>query len=250
MKPSRLANLLLPAVVVALALWLATEHQRLRARTAEHQRLEQQVRQMANLAVRNEQLSNQLAAGNSSEPLPHDEFMELLRLRGQVGVLKQKQTDLDKARKENQQSHAVLTRYLQTLTETNPVATEDYWPRGSWTNAGYASPDAALQTTFWAGYNGDLTNMYASITEEMRTNLDNEYKGQSNAEISVRLADETYNLASAQILDRQVRDDNTVVLTVELEEREHFETVGMVMKNINGQWKLAGPQDSETDSQK
>ncbi len=250
MKPRLLASILFPAAVVALALWLAAEHRALQARTAEHQLLQQELRQMSELAARNEQLSIQVAAGKSPEPLPHDQFMELLRLRGEVGVLKQKQTDLDKARKENQQAHAVLTHYLQTLTETNPVATADYWPRGSWTNAGYMSPEAALQTTFWAGYNGDLTNMYASITDEMRTNLDDQYKGKSNAEISVRLADETYNLASTQILDRQVRDDNTVVLTVELEEREHFETVGMVMKNVNGQWKLAGPQDTAPDSQK
>jgi hypothetical protein len=250
MKPRHFANIIFSSAVVALALWLAAEHQTLRARTAEHGLLEQQVREMADLAARNEQLSNQLTAGSSPEPLPHDQFMELLRLRGEVGALKQKQTDLDKARKENQQSHAVLAQYLQTLSETNPVATADYWPRGSWTNAGYASPDAALQTTFWAGYNGDLTNMFASITDEMRTNLANEYKGQSNAEISVRLADETYNLASTQILNREVRDNNTVVLTVELEERNGFQTVPMVMKNVNGQWKLAGPEEPPADSQK
>ena len=242
MKPRHLANILFPAAVAALALWLAAEHRVLRARTAEHQLLEQQFNQMADLAARNEQLSNQLAAGISSERLPQDQFMELLRLRGEVGALKQNQTNFDKARKENQQTHTVLARYLQSLAETNPIATADYWPRGSWTNAGYASPDAALQTTFWAGYNGDLTNMYASVTDEMRTNLEKEYEGKSNAEISIRLADETYNLASTQILDRKVQDNNTVVLTVELEQHDGFQTVPMVMKNVNGQWKLAGPQ--------
>lgn len=243
MKPCHLANLLFPGVTVALALWLAAEHQALRARTAEHQLLGQQLQQMADLAAQNEQLSNELATRRSSEPLPHDQFMELLRLRGEVGGLKQKQTDLDKARKENQQSHAVLARYLQTLAETNPIATADYWPRGSWTNAGYASPDAALQTIFWAGYNGDFTNVFASMVDggEMQTNLENEYKGKSDAEVSARITDETYNLASTQILNREMQDANTMVVTVELEERDHFETVPMVMKNINGQWKLAGP---------
>jgi hypothetical protein len=244
MKLRHLANILFPTAVAALALWLAAEHRMLRARTADHQLLEQQVHQMAELAARNEQLSNQLAARNSSERLPQGQFMELLRLRGEVGALKQNQSDFDKARKENQQSHIVLARYLQSLTETNPVATADYWPRGSWTNAGYATPDSALQTIFWAGYNGDLTNVFASMTDdgEIRTNLENEYKGKSDAEISVRLTDETYNLASTQILDREVQDANTVVLTVELEQHDGFETVPMIMKNVNGQWKLAGSQ--------
>jgi len=244
MKPRHLAHVLFPTAVAALALWFAAEHRTLRARTVEHQLLEQQLRHMADLVAQNDKLSNQLMAGNSPAPLPHDQFMELLRLRGEVGALKQHESDLDKARKENQQTHAVLTRYLQSLTETNPVVTADYWPRGSWTNAGYASPDAALQTIFWAGYNGDITNIFASMTDggEMRTNLENEYQGKSAAEISVRLADETYNLASTQILDRKMQDDNTVVLTVELEEHDGFETIPMVMKNVNGQWKLDGEE--------
>jgi len=170
--------------------------------------------------------------------------MELLRLRGEAGALKQSETDLDKARKENQQTHTVLARYLQSLAETNPVATADYWPRGSWTNAGYASPDAALQTLFWAGYNGDLTNMFASMADdgEIRTNLENQFKGESDAEISARLAEQAYALASTQILDRKVQDDGTVVLTIELERPKGFQTSSMVMKNVNGQWKLAAEQ--------
>ncbi len=244
MKLRHLANIFFPAAVAALALWLAAEYRMLRARTADHQLLEQQLHQMTDLIARNEQLSNQLAAGTFPERLPPDQFLELLRLRGEVGALKQNQTDFDQARKENQQSHTVLARYLQSLAETNTLATADYWPRGSWTNAGYATPDSALQTIFWAGYNGDLTNVFASMTDdgEMRTNLESEYQGKSAAEISVRLTDETYNLASTQILDREVQDNNTVVLTVELEEHDNFEAVPMVMKNVNGQWKLAGPQ--------
>jgi len=35
-----------------------------------------------------------------------------------------------------------------------------------------------------------------------------------------------------------------------LEERNGFQTVPMVMKNVNGQWKLAGPEEPPADSQK
>src|SRR3569833_4794249 len=115
MKPRHLADLLYPAAVVALALWLAAEHQLLRARTSEFQFMQMQVYHMSDLASQNQRLSNQLAAGSSPERLPQDQFMELLRLRGEAGALKQSETDLDKARKENQFSLFVLARYLQSL---------------------------------------------------------------------------------------------------------------------------------------
>ena len=236
----RLLNLLFPGIAAGLAIWLAAQHQALLKRGGEHQMLERQLQQMAEVATRNEQLSNLLVQASAPEPLPQDQFLELLRLRGQVGTLSRDQSDLDKAREENRHAHAVLDRYVETLT--NPIATADYWPRGSWTNAGYASPEAALQTVFWAGYNGDLTNFYASMTDKTREDFGKDNNGKSNAEISARLMDETYNLLSTRILDRQAQDDNTVLLTVEVEDQDSFDDVTMIMTNTGGQWKFAGPQ--------
>ena len=235
-----LANILFPGIAAGLAIWLVAEHYALLKRNGEHQMLERQLHQMADVAARNAQLSNLLAAASAPEPLPQDQFLELLRLRGQVGVLSRQQADLAKTREENRQAHAFLEKYLNTLT--NPIATADYWPHGSWTNAGYGSPDAALQTLFWAGYNGDLTNFYASMTDEAREGFGKDYNGKSNAEISARLMDETYNLLSTRILDRQAQDDNTVLLRVEVEDQNSFIDVTMIMTNTGGQWKFAEPQ--------
>lgn len=245
MKPDHaLAHAILPAMVAGLAIWLAVEHRARLERAGEHQALEQQLQQMADLAARNEQLSNRLAQLSAPEPLSPDQLMELLHLRGEVGVLSRQQSDLDKAREENRQVHAVLARCLKTLTETNAAATADYWPQSSWTNSGHGSPEAALQTTFWAGYNGDLTNFFSSFTDDALTNFLTEYKGKSNAEASVQLADETYYLQSIQILGREAPDDNTVVFTVELESGDGFQTAQMVMKKIGGEWRFGGPQEN------
>jgi hypothetical protein len=159
-----------------------------------------------------------------------------------VGVLRRQQPDLDQARKENQQIHGVLAKYLERMTETNVAATADYWPQNSWTNTGHGNPEAALQTALWAGSSGDLTNFYASITEGMQTNMANEYKGKSAMEASVRLADEVAGVQSVQILSREVLDDNNVLLTVESEEQDKFRTIRILMQRIGGEWKLGGPQ--------
>jgi hypothetical protein len=238
-----LAHSLPPAIVASLAIWLAVEHQARLNRAKEHQTLEQQLQLMAGLVARNEQLSNLLAQTSAPEPLPPDELMELLRLRGEVGVLSRQPHDLDQAREENRQIHAVLDRCLKTLTETNPIATADYWPQGSWTNCGNGRPEAALQTLLWAGYNGDLTNFLAQIADESKDqDWAKEFKGKSEAEAAIRLVDETYGLKSVQILNREAPDDRTVVFTVEMEDPGGFQTVKMVMKETGGEWKFAGPQ--------
>ncbi|HEX7618470.1 MAG TPA: hypothetical protein VF480_07110, partial [Verrucomicrobiae bacterium] len=90
-----------------MAIWLAVEHQARLNRAKEHQTLEQQLQPMGGLVARNEQLSNLLAQTSAPEPLPPDELMELLRLRGEVGVLSRQPHDLDQAREENRQIHAV-----------------------------------------------------------------------------------------------------------------------------------------------
>jgi hypothetical protein len=242
MKPHHILVQIFPAAITAvLAIWLAAEHQARLRLAGEHQALEQEWQQMADLAARNEQLSNQLAQASSPKPLPPDELMELLRLRGEVGVLLRQQPDRDLAREENRQIHAALAKYLETMNETNAQATADYWPQNSWTNHGYGSPEAGLQTLLWAGSNGDLTNFAASFDTDARTNLDNEFKGQSAADAAVRLADETYGLKSIQILSRQILDNNTVLLTVEMEKQDDFQTVQMVMKRNGDGWKFAGP---------
>jgi hypothetical protein len=237
-----LAHSLPPAIVASLAIWLAVEHQARLNRAKEHQTLEQQLNQMAGLVALNQQLSNPLAQTSAPAPLPTDQLMELLRLRGEAGVLSRQLHDFDQAREENRQVHAVLDRCLKTLTETNAKATADYWPQDSWTNCGDGSPEAALQTLLWAGYNGDVTNLLAHGTPEAQEEWAKEFKGKSEAEAAFRLADETYGLKSVQILNREAPDNRTVVFTVELEGPNDFQTVKMVMKEIGGEWKLAGPQ--------
>jgi hypothetical protein len=236
-----LAYVFWPTVTAGLVIWLAIVHQAKLGLAGEHQTLEQQLQKMADLSARNADLAKRIAQANEPKPLAPDQLGELLRLRGQVGVLRLQHSDLDQAREENQRIHAVLANYLQSLTETNAPAMTNYWPQEAWTNAGYGSPEAAVQTSLWAGYNSDLTNFIASIDEESRTNFDGEFKGKSPAEASIRLADGMSDMKSIQVLSRDALDENTVVLTLEIENQNGFQTIKMIMKQTGDEWKLAGP---------
>lgn len=236
-------HLILPAMVIGLAIGLALEHQARLKLAGEHRDLQAQLQAMADLAARNGQLSNQLAQASERKPLTPEQLTELLRLRGQVGVLRQQKSELEKARTENQQVHTVLARYLEMAAGTNSAATPGYLPQGSWTNTGYASPEDALQTTLWAGYNGDVTNFFASVTEEARTNMFDGFKGKSATEASIQLADQTYGVKSVQILGRDVLDEDDVLLTVAFDGKDDTRIGKVIMKKVAGQWKFGLPAE-------
>jgi hypothetical protein len=236
-------HIILPAMVIGLAIGLALEHQRRLTLAVEQRLLEVQRQALDFVAAQNKQLANQVEQASARKPLSPEQLAELLRLRGQVSVLRQQQSGIEKARTENQQMHTVLARYLEVSSGTNSGATPGYLPQGTWTNTGYASPEDALQTTLWAGYNGDVTNFLASATEEARTNMFNGFKGKTPIEASIELADGTYGLNSVQILGRDVLGDDTVALTVAFDGKDGVHIEKMNMKKIAGQWKFGMPSE-------
>jgi hypothetical protein len=243
MKPRVLLTCILPAALVAaLVVWLVIDQRALARLRAEQEDLLRQNAEMTALAARNEELSNQLAAATAPEPLRAEELAELLRLRGQVGLLRRKPVAIQDVRRENQQIHVVLAKAQEVLAQTNVTATADYWPRESWRNLGRGSPEATFQSALWASSNGDFTNLLSNLTEEGQTKLYDEFKGKSAEETSIRLAEEMFQLDSVQVLSRDVADENTAILTVEISDgRTASGPDKIVMKRINGEWKFAGP---------
>jgi type II secretory pathway pseudopilin PulG len=94
---------------------------RLRARTAEKdEALLRQAGRIAQLESENERLSNLVVHATDTVRVASDPPRELLRLRGEVGVLRQQTNELGELRKENiKLSQAVAE------SETNQVSAED-----------------------------------------------------------------------------------------------------------------------------
>src|SRR5438445_9584945 len=144
MRPN-ITSAVVIAAVAGLAVWAAFEHQRRVGLGREHQALEQKLEEMARLITSNEQLSNLLAQAKSPPSLMDDQSRELLRLRGEVGVLRRQSRELETVREENRQARAALESSLKSQNTAKAAATADYWPQDSWAFKGYASADAALQ---------------------------------------------------------------------------------------------------------
>jgi RNA polymerase sigma factor (sigma-70 family) len=146
------------AVVVAgIATPLAIQHRSANRLRDENSQLRQQLHEQDKLATENEQLKVLNAEANRSQS-PVDPSRELLRLRGEIGVL----------RNQNQE----LSRLLAQRTVLNQA--EGFKPSTSWMDSGAATPEAAANTFAWAamtGNTGGLSEVLV-VPDEAGTNTE------------------------------------------------------------------------------
>jgi hypothetical protein len=228
--------------VVGVAIWLVVGRQgRVRLRE-ENKTLRQQLAQMASLGAENERLSNLVSGVSRPRSLSDDQLRELLRLRGEVGVLREQSKELEALRNANRKVSTPLDSSLkaQSAAPAGAAATADYWPRDSWAFAGYTSPDAALQSSFWAANTGDVKTFLSGIEGEILQKVQKDFEGKSEDEISAKAIAEVASLKSVRILSREVRAEDTVVLTAEFEEGNSTHTTKLLMKKFGNDWKLSG----------
>ena len=235
-------SILCTTAAVGVAIWLGVgQRDRLRL-GGENTALRQQLDQMGGLVAENEWLSNLVAQANRSQSLPDAQLKELLRLRGEVGALRQQGKEIETLREENHQARVALesTRKPEKADAAESPATADYWPRDSWVFVGYASPDASLQTSFWAANKGDLKALLGGMTGEIQEKVQKDIEGKSESEASARVTGEVARLKSVRVLNREERDDETVVLTAEFDDNNRTQTNRLLMKKIGNDWKISG----------
>jgi hypothetical protein len=106
-------------VVAGAATTLVIQHHSQTKLLEENESFRQQI---AQLQADNESLSNLAAQAKKPAPLPSDQFAELLRLRGEVGMLRPQTNELARFRQENRK----LLSQVSTQSEpTNQVSAED-----------------------------------------------------------------------------------------------------------------------------
>jgi hypothetical protein len=165
---SAILRVLGATVLVGVAICLAVEHRARLKLGEENAALRQQLDRLAGLIAENERLSNLVAQARSSQSLADEQWksqslsdeqsLELLRLRGEVGVLRQQSKKLETLREENRQARAALASG-HTTQNTGQVATTD---------KGRASTESQLQilkAEYWTD------NARLDVTEELRQRL-------------------------------------------------------------------------------
>jgi len=143
-------------VAASVATPLVIQHNHQVELREENRSLRLQVDQLAQLTAENKRLSNLVVRASPATPLPVEPSSELLRLRGEVGMLRQQNQELAKRLVDQQQP------------------TASFEPSSAWADAGNATPEAAVGTFAWAikvGNKDKLAEVVVFEPEQANTNL-------------------------------------------------------------------------------
>jgi sigma-70-like protein len=112
--------------------------------------------------------------------------------------------------------------------------------------AGYATPEASLQSMLWAGSRGDFKSFLAGCAPEQIQRFEGKMAGKSAEEISREAKAWANALRDYKITQKEIISDNEVHLHVHATpsaEGLHSGKVIVIMKKIEGDWKQAGDLD-------
>jgi hypothetical protein len=163
----------------------------------------------------------------------HAPSLELLRLRGQVGQLDRRRRELDGVLTENERLRTQVAD-RKAGKPGSSLSSGGYLRRAEARFAGYATPEATLQTLLWALHNRDLTNILMAFTPEIAEKLT------SDLQQPGRSAEDFFNgvdaLIGMQVIGRE-ESDAGIALQVEIVPGMPPETIQL--RQVNGEWKMA-----------
>jgi hypothetical protein len=179
---------LIVVVVIAGAILLSIQHQAQEKLRAENESLSQQI---AQLQTDNESLSNRLAAIGEANSLTDEQLNELLRLRGQVGVLRQQNKSSEQFRAESLEASQALDLV-----------------RGKWLDTDNAEVDLnEAFNSYWEKHNQMLPTAFDQLKDYFPTDspsyfaLRDKFEFMSNVPVKRELT--TNGFWSAKILFRE-----------------------------------------------
>lgn len=134
MRTAKLKLGIAGAIAVALGAPLIVQHQTVSKLREENQSLQLQQTRLTQLTAENERLSNQLVAANSAKVLPEGQARELLRLRGEVGLLRQQSKELERVQAENHQLRTWQVQQLVAVQSQQVLSPADMAARNACIN--------------------------------------------------------------------------------------------------------------------
>lgn len=221
---------------------------------------------VSKLKAENEALRQQIAAAlahvdalEQRRPQPNaaavseEAQTELLRLRNQAAQLKQATNELHKLRAQAQQLQAAAqqARSAEAVAAAapQPTAASAAVPRESWAFAGYATPEAALQSTLFSMSQGDLQTFLASLAPEEAQRVQKSLESKPPEQVAQETQRDMAKVKSFQILNREDLAPDRVVLHVYAAGEDRLQRV--LVQKIGDEWKMAGraPRQSQPPAQ-
>jgi hypothetical protein len=196
--------------------------------------------QLAQLQTDSENFSNRLAEIGDGKKLSDEQFNELLKLRGEVGMLRQQTNEIGKLRAKNQQLQDKLTTSKNSAT--SPSASQTDFSKESWAFAGYTTPAAAMETWIWAMDKGDKKVMLASLTPDQQPQWQKILDSASDTDLAKGAPFTAFHIVSIESIS-----DEEINLTIvsDLPDGSKTGEQKYTLKQIGTDWKMAGPTHNQ-----
>jgi hypothetical protein len=222
-------------IAVSLAIWHSGQ-----AKLGENvEATRRQAEQIAGLLAENERLSNQVASARAAQSLAPEELSELLRLRGQVGLLRQNDKEEARLQATNAQLRAARAAWEKQVAEAR--AAPNFWAKDQLAFAGYAEPEATLKTVLWAMNTGDVKSHLAGWASGDNVNV--LFEGGLRDKNETELAEGRKSLAETlgpaigfHILDKKVKSPDQVILDLSFDGEGKARK--FVVQKAGNEWKL------------
>ena len=214
-------------VVIGLATLLVRQQQSQNELREKNRALQDQIDQVTQPAA-----DDQTNSPRSAQSFSDVQRSELLRLRNEVGRLREQSNELAKLRA------ALATE--QKIQSNKPVVAanqSEAIPKEAWTNVGYATPEAAFQTICFAMSRGDVQTYMDSLSPEMQTKMMKAFQGKSEAEIAAGEMAEMKPVNDFQIVGEIEVGPDQVQMLVHTA-GEDLNNI-FIMTNVNSSWKFA-----------
>ena len=109
--------------------------------------------------------------------------------------------------------------------------------------AGYATPEAALQSTLWAMSRGDINALRESFTPEFRErHLTAMAKGKSESQLAATFQQAATMIGNFQIVQEEFLSEDELIMHIH---SDRIQNASVRLKKIDGEWKINGSLASE-----
>lgn len=241
LKASLLGVVVGGSLAVPWLVWQGAEAQWRQRQAAAHQQAEQ----LATVRADNSRLSNQVLQAQSAPALSSEQERELLRLRSEVGRLRQTVREIERLQAPNLGPFAASNAAAGSAGLAAPPAGQTvlaFWPKAGLAPAGYADPTSALQTALWAMNQAEPEALAASITPEAKAILGRQ-DWPNHKSLPEELAERGKWIAEAlgpasgfYVTGQDLRGQDRAILDVFF--GGEGKTRKVELKNVGGQWKF------------
>ena len=163
---------------------------------------------------------------------------ELLKLRGEIGLLRNQIAGIDKLRAENLRLETSL-KDMQAVSNNKSFKTQTQIdvPRDAWSFSGYASPKAALETWVWALDKSDKENIIACLVPEEQDKWRKMLEGAGNTGSNNRSPFTAYHIISTEAISDE---DSILTIVSDFPDGRKTGEQRYELKKVGTDWKMAG----------